>query len=157
MPWCMTTKWSMMSPGSGTTRASTGSSPQRVVFDWASRARDYQGTSLAMPTYSYRCTVCDHTFDIQQAFTDDALSVCPACKGTLRKVFNSIGVTFQGSGFYRTDSRAEAAGSKKSASAKPSSDSSSKGTSTPKPASTSTSTSATTKPATTKSETTSTS
>ncbi len=46
-----------------------------------------------MPTYSYRCTLCDHTFDIQQAFTDDALSVCPECKGTLRKVFNSIGVT----------------------------------------------------------------
>ncbi|CAB4569558.1 unannotated protein [freshwater metagenome] len=110
-----------------------------------------------MPTYSYRCTVCDHTFDIQQAFTDDALSVCPECKGTLRKVFNSIGVTFQGSGFYRTDSRAEAAGSKKSASANASSDSSSKGSATPTPASTSTSTPATTKPATPKSETTSTS
>lgn len=105
-----------------------------------------------MPTYSYRCTVCNHTFDIQQAFTDDALSVCPECKGTLRKVFNSIGVTFQGSGFYRTDSRAEAAGSKKSASAKPSSDSPSKGTSTP-----ATTKPATTKPATTKPETTSTS
>lgn len=63
-----------------------------------------------MPTYSYRCTVCDHAFDIQQAFSDDSLSVCPECQGALRKVFNSIGVTFQGSGFYRTDSRAEAKG-----------------------------------------------
>lgn len=63
-----------------------------------------------MPTYSYRCTACDHAFDIQQAFSDESLTVCPSCKGELRKVFNTIGVTFQGSGFYRTDSRAEAKG-----------------------------------------------
>ncbi|MET1018936.1 MAG: FmdB family zinc ribbon protein [Microterricola sp.] len=58
-----------------------------------------------MPTYSYRCTECDNAFDIHQAFTDDSLSVCDICGGKLRKVFNSIGVTFNGSGFYRTDSR----------------------------------------------------
>jgi putative FmdB family regulatory protein len=89
-----------------------------------------------MPTYSYRCTVCDHAFDIQQSFTDDALGVCPECKGALRKVFNTIGVTFQGSGFYRTDSRAEASGSKKSSSSLPaaSSSSSTPSTSTPAPA-----------------------
>ena len=61
-----------------------------------------------MPTYSYRCTECDTAFDIQQAFTDDALTECPTCQGRLRKVYNSIGVTFNGSGFYRTDSRAPA-------------------------------------------------
>ncbi len=58
-----------------------------------------------MPTYSYRCTECDTAFDIQQAFTDDSLTECPTCQGRLRKVYNSIGVTFNGSGFYRTDSR----------------------------------------------------
>ena len=58
-----------------------------------------------MPTYSYRCTECDTAFDIQQTFTDDALTECPTCQGRLRKVYNSIGVTFNGSGFYRTDSR----------------------------------------------------
>lgn len=60
-----------------------------------------------MPTYSYRCTSCDNAFDIQQAFTDDSLTTCPECGKALRKVFSAIGVTFQGSGFYRTDSRAE--------------------------------------------------
>lgn len=65
-----------------------------------------------MPTYSYRCTACAHAFDIQQAFTDDSLTRCPECSKELRKVFNTIGVTFQGSGFYRTDSRAEAKASK---------------------------------------------
>ncbi|MFC6357127.1 FmdB family zinc ribbon protein [Luethyella okanaganae] len=58
-----------------------------------------------MPTYSYRCTACDNAFDIYQAFTDDSLTLCEVCGGKLRKVFNSIGVTFNGSGFYRTDSR----------------------------------------------------
>ena len=59
-----------------------------------------------MPTYSYRCTECGEAFDIQQAFTDDTLTVCPNCGGTLRKLFNTVGVTFNGSGFYRNDSRA---------------------------------------------------
>ncbi|MBD5786584.1 FmdB family transcriptional regulator [Cellulosimicrobium terreum] len=59
-----------------------------------------------MPTYAYTCTECGHAFDIHQAFTDDALTVCPQCSGRLRKVFSSVGVTFKGSGFYRTDSRA---------------------------------------------------
>ena len=58
-----------------------------------------------MPTYSYRCTECDNAFDIHQAFTDDTLTVCEVCGGRLRKLFNTIGVTFNGSGFYRTDSR----------------------------------------------------
>lgn len=58
-----------------------------------------------MPTYSYRCTECDNAFDIQQALSDDSLTECPSCKGKLRKLFNTVGVTFNGSGFYRTDSR----------------------------------------------------
>ena len=57
-----------------------------------------------MPTYSYACKSCDHTFEIQQSLTDAALTECPECKGELRKVFGQVGVTFKGSGFYRTDS-----------------------------------------------------
>lgn len=59
-----------------------------------------------MPTYSYSCRDCGSSFDIQQAFTDDSLTVCPTCGGRLRKLFSAVGVTFSGSGFYRTDSRA---------------------------------------------------
>ena len=58
-----------------------------------------------MPTYSYACTACDHRFDAQQSFTDAALTECPECQGRLRKLFNSVGIVFKGSGFYRTDSR----------------------------------------------------
>jgi putative FmdB family regulatory protein len=60
-----------------------------------------------VPTYSYRCRECGVEFDIQQDFSDDALTECPQCKGSLRKLFSAVGVTFQGSGFYRTDSRAD--------------------------------------------------
>jgi putative FmdB family regulatory protein len=69
-----------------------------------------------MPTYSYQCRACEHAFEIVQSFSDDSLTTCPECSGQLRKVFNTIGVTFQGSGFYRNDSRAEAKKSKTSSS-----------------------------------------
>jgi putative FmdB family regulatory protein len=78
-----------------------------------------------MPTYSYQCRDCGHSFDIQQAFTDDALTTCPNCGGSLRKVFGAVGVTFNGSGFYRTDSRGTKAGAGSSASSSSSSTSSS--------------------------------
>lgn len=58
-----------------------------------------------VPTYAYACKDCGHAFDIQQSFSDNSLTVCPECRGTLRKKFNSVGVVFKGSGFYRTDSR----------------------------------------------------
>ena len=70
-----------------------------------------------MPTYSYRCTECENAFDIVQSFTDDSLTVCPTCGGKLRKVFSPIGVTFNGSGFYRTDSRPSSGSSSSSSSA----------------------------------------
>ncbi len=59
-----------------------------------------------MPTYSYACKQCGHRFDAVQSFADPTLTECPECGGALRKEYGSIGVTFNGSGFYRTDSRA---------------------------------------------------
>ncbi len=59
-----------------------------------------------MPTYAYACTSCGHTFDAVQSFSEPSLTECPECGGVLRKQYGSIGVTFNGSGFYRTDSRA---------------------------------------------------
>ncbi|EME19497.1 FmdB family zinc ribbon protein [Rhodococcus triatomae] len=58
-----------------------------------------------MPTYSYACTECDNRFDIVQSFSEDSLTVCNECNGKLRKLFNSVGIVFKGSGFYRTDNR----------------------------------------------------
>jgi len=68
-----------------------------------------------VPTYAYRCTVCQHAFDVHQGFHDDALTVCPQCEGRLRKVFSPVGVVFKGSGFYRTDARGSSSATPSSA------------------------------------------
>ncbi len=58
-----------------------------------------------MPTYQYACTECGERAEAVQKFTDDPLTICPACGGKLRKVFSAVGIVFKGSGFYRNDSR----------------------------------------------------
>ena len=92
-----------------------------------------------MPTYEYACKDCGEHLEVVQSFKEDALTVCPACGGTLKKVFGAIGVVFKGSGFYKTDSRPAAKSDKpagkadkdkKESSASSSSESSSSSTST---------------------------
>jgi len=85
-----------------------------------------------MPTYVYKFIETGETIEVQQAFTDDALTeaVHPV-DGTVRpvkKVFTPIGVTFKGGGFYKTDSGSSSNGSSTSTAA--SSDSSTSSSST---------------------------
>ena len=80
-----------------------------------------------MPTYEYACAECGERLEAVQKFSDDPLTVCPACGGRLRKVFSPVGIVFKGSGFYRTDSRASANGVKDKQLNGSSSDSSSAG------------------------------
>ena len=58
-----------------------------------------------MPRYDYLCKSCGQSFEVQQSFHDEPLTVCEKCGGELRKVFGSVGISFKGSGFYRNDSR----------------------------------------------------
>ena len=102
-----------------------------------------------MPTYVYKFIETGETIEIQQAFTDDALTEArhPG-DGTMRpvkKVFQPVGVTFKGGGFYKTDSKGSGSSSSSSsssssdtssASSGSTSDSSSSAASTPAPAST---------------------
>ncbi|MGP5055265.1 FmdB family zinc ribbon protein [Brachybacterium paraconglomeratum] len=58
-----------------------------------------------MPTYVYACKNCGHRFEQYQSFSEDSLTTCPECtQEALRKVFDSVGIVFKGSGFYSTDS-----------------------------------------------------
>ena len=86
-----------------------------------------------MPTYEYRCRECGEPLEVVQSFSDDPLTECPACGGPLRKVFNSVGISFKGSGFYKTDSRSSSSAAASSSSSdggsSSSSDSSSSSTS----------------------------
>ncbi len=88
-----------------------------------------------MPTYAYACTQCGHRFDAVQSFADSALTECPECGGVLRKQYGTVGVTFNGSGFYRTDSRASAPASGSSGGATASGSTSSKSEAKSSPAS----------------------
>ena len=56
-----------------------------------------------MPTYEYRCRDCGEDLEAYQSFTEDALTVCPKCGGSLRKLFGNVGISFKGTGFYKND------------------------------------------------------
>jgi putative FmdB family regulatory protein len=89
-----------------------------------------------VPKYQYQCKDCGEALEVQQSFTDDALTVCPNCGGDLRKVFNAVGVVFKGSGFYKTDSRSASSASGSSGDSGSSSSATTSGSSastTPKP------------------------
>ena len=62
-----------------------------------------------MPTYVYKFVDSGETIEVQQAFTDDAFTeVAHPSDGKLRpvkKVFQPVGITFKGGGFYKTDSK----------------------------------------------------
>ena len=62
-----------------------------------------------MPTYVYKFVATGETIEIQQSFKDDTLTevVHPDSGDTLavKKVFQPVGVTFKGSGFFKNDNR----------------------------------------------------
>ena len=74
-----------------------------------------------MPTYVYKFIETGETIEIQQAFTDDALTEAQhPTDGTMRpvkKVFQPVGVTFKGGGFYKTDSKGSGSSSSTSSGA----------------------------------------
>ncbi|WP_343918321.1 FmdB family zinc ribbon protein [Agrococcus citreus] len=95
-----------------------------------------------MPVYAYACASCDNAFDVRQSFDEAALTVCERCGGALRKQYGTIGVSFNGPGFYRNDSRASTGPSGSKPAAKSESKAESKPKSEPKsPAKTSAATS----------------
>lgn len=58
-----------------------------------------------MPTYTYQCDDCGHSFDAFQKFSDDPLTVCPTCEGAIRRVIQPTPIVFKGSGWYINDSK----------------------------------------------------
>jgi putative FmdB family regulatory protein len=58
-----------------------------------------------MPTYEYKCSTCEHTFEQFQQITARALKKCPECgkRKLIRLIGLGGGVIFKGSGFYCND------------------------------------------------------
>lgn len=80
-----------------------------------------------MPIYEYKCRVCDEHFEVEQSFTDEALTEIDGCsvdqsgRHQVKKVFVAPAISFKGDGFYRNDARAST-GAKSSPSSDGSSD-----------------------------------
>ena len=62
-----------------------------------------------MPTYVYKFVDTGETIEVQQGFHDDTLTeIAHPDTGEVlpvKKVFTPVGVTFKGSGFFKTDNR----------------------------------------------------
>ena len=57
-----------------------------------------------MPTYEYKCTKCNYTFEAFQKMSEEPLKECPNCKGEVKRLIGKgAGPIFKGSGFYHTD------------------------------------------------------
>jgi putative FmdB family regulatory protein len=58
-----------------------------------------------MPTYDYRCTACDHDFEVTRPMRATGDETCPICAAPAVKIFAPVGVAFKGTGFHNTDYR----------------------------------------------------
>ena len=58
-----------------------------------------------MPTYEYRCTGCDHRYELRQGFDAEPRHECPRCGAPAKRVIFPPPIVFKGKGFYVTDSR----------------------------------------------------
>ncbi|RJQ32138.1 MAG: zinc ribbon domain-containing protein [Actinobacteria bacterium] len=56
-----------------------------------------------MPTYEYKCSKCEKTFELLQGVNEKPVKTCQFCDGEVSRVFHPVGVIYKGSGFYTTD------------------------------------------------------
>ncbi len=66
-----------------------------------------------MPLYEYQCRDCGRRLEIIQKFSDEPLTECSECGGTLEKVLSAPAFHFKGSGWYITDYARKDGGKKK--------------------------------------------
>jgi len=92
-----------------------------------------------MPIYLYQCDECGLRFERLQRMSEEPLTECPECEGTIHRVIQPVGIIFKGSGFYVTDNRQGSSSTlttpkedkTKADTAKPASEGESKATSSP--------------------------
>ena len=63
-----------------------------------------------MPVYEYRCTACNHLFELRQKFSDAPADQCPKCDGAVHKMVSASAFSLKGGGWYgdNYDAKAEA-------------------------------------------------
>ena len=53
-----------------------------------------------MPIYEYRCSDCEKHLEIMQKISDEPLSVCQECGGSLSKLISNTSFVLKGGGWY---------------------------------------------------------
>ena len=56
-----------------------------------------------MPIYEYQCSDCGKCFERMQKITEEPLSSCPFCSGTVKKLVSNCSFQLKGTGWYVTD------------------------------------------------------
>jgi putative FmdB family regulatory protein len=56
-----------------------------------------------MPIYEYECTQCGKVEEVLQKFSDQPLTTCRNCSGSLHKLVSQSSFHLKGSGWYVTD------------------------------------------------------
>lgn len=56
-----------------------------------------------MPVYEYRCRDCGKELEVMQRITDDPLTTCPGCGGSLQRLISNTSFILKGTGWYVTD------------------------------------------------------
>ena len=57
-----------------------------------------------MALYEYKCKSCDASVTVSRGIADkEEVPICVSCNIPFNRVYSSVGVSFNGSGFYSTD------------------------------------------------------
>ena len=56
-----------------------------------------------MPLYEYECSDCRKRFEVLQKFSDDPVTLCIHCGGSVSRLISAPTFQFKGTGWYVTD------------------------------------------------------
>ena len=57
-----------------------------------------------MPIYEYKCSKCEHQFEVIQRFSDNPVESCPECnEKPVKKLVSAPSFRLKGGGWYETD------------------------------------------------------
>ena len=52
--------------------------------------QEWEKENYCMPIYEYKCPACGCKFEVRQGYSDKALTRCPKCKTTAKRVMSIV-------------------------------------------------------------------
>ncbi|HIJ79187.1 MAG: zinc ribbon domain-containing protein [Desulfobulbaceae bacterium] len=53
-----------------------------------------------MPIYEYQCGSCQEVTEVWQSLSEEPMSTCPSCSGTMKKLISQSSFHLKGGGWY---------------------------------------------------------